>query len=93
MSCPEQTLPQQPKLTHSRNATRNKADLLKVVLTHNYFQFADRMYHQVQGTAMGTKMATAYANLFMAERTPPQNLPPSPHFILYLLCSTIAGAM
>ncbi len=25
------------------------------------------MYHQVQGTAMGTKMAPAYANLFMAE--------------------------
>ena len=37
------------------------ADLLKIVLTHNYFQFADRMYHQVQGTAMGTKMAPAYA--------------------------------
>ncbi len=25
------------------------------------------MYHQVQGTAMGTKMAQAYANIFMAE--------------------------
>ena len=43
------------------------ADLLKIVLTHNYFHFADRMYHQVQGTAMGTKTAPAYANLFMAE--------------------------
>ena len=42
-------------------------DLLKIVLEQNYFQFADKMYHQVQGTAMGTKMATSYANLFMAE--------------------------
>lgn len=42
-------------------------DLLNVVLTKNYFQFDDRMYHQVQGTAMGTKMAPAYANIFMAE--------------------------
>ena len=43
------------------------SDLLNIVLTQNYFQFNDSMYHQVQGTAMGTKMAPAYANLFMAE--------------------------
>ena len=43
------------------------SDLLHIVLTKNYFQFADSMYHQVQGTAMGTKMAPSYANLFMAE--------------------------
>ena len=43
------------------------SDLLKIVLTKNFFQFADSMYHQIQGTAMGTKMAPAYANLFMAE--------------------------
>ena len=43
------------------------SDLLHIVLTKNYFQFADCMYHQVQGTAMGTKMAPSYANLFMAE--------------------------
>ncbi len=42
-------------------------DLINIVLTKNYFQFADKMYHQIQGTAMGTKMAPAYANLFMAE--------------------------
>ena len=43
------------------------SDLLRIVLTKNFFQFADCMYHQVQGTAMGTKMAPSYANLFMAE--------------------------
>ena len=41
-------------------------DLLGIVLKHNYFQFSDCMYHQVQGTAMGTRMAPAYANIFMA---------------------------
>ena len=39
-------------------------DLLNIVLQQNYFQFADKIYHQIQGTAMGTKM---YANIFMAE--------------------------
>ena len=39
----------------------------RIVLAKNYFQFADGMYHQIQGTAMGTKMAPAYANLFMAQ--------------------------
>ncbi len=42
-------------------------DLLNIVLTKNYFQFSEQMYHQIQGTAMGTKMAPAYANLFMAD--------------------------
>ncbi len=43
------------------------SDLLRVVLTENYFQFADQMYHQKQGTAMGTAVAPSYANLFMAD--------------------------
>ena len=43
------------------------SDILKIVLTQNYFQFSDSIYHQTQGTAMGTKMAPAYANIFMAE--------------------------
>ncbi len=42
-------------------------DLLNIVLAHNHFQFNDTMYHQIQGTAMGTKMAPAYANIFMSE--------------------------
>ncbi len=41
-------------------------DLLDIVLSHNHFQFNDTMYHQIQGTAMGTKMAPAYANIFMS---------------------------
>jgi len=42
-------------------------DLLGIVLEQNHFQFADKMYHRIQGTAMGTKMAPSYANIFMAE--------------------------
>ena len=42
-------------------------DLLNIVLQQNYFQFADKIYHQIQGTAMGTKMAPSYDNIFMAE--------------------------
>ena len=47
--------------------TGTMKDLLKIVLTQNYFQFSHEMFHQIQGTAMGTKMAPAYANIFMAE--------------------------
>ncbi len=38
-----------------------------IVHKNNYFQFADQMYHQKQGTAMGTVVAPSYANLFMAD--------------------------
>ena len=35
------------------------------VLTKNYFTFNGKLYHQIQGTAMGTRMAPSYVNLFM----------------------------
>ena len=41
--------------------------MLRTVLEHNYFEFNGAMYQQIQGTAMGTKMAPAYANIFMDE--------------------------
>ena len=41
--------------------------LLEVVLTRNFFEFDSKMYHQIMGTAMGTKMAPAYACLFMCD--------------------------
>ena len=40
-------------------------ELLHIVLRHNYFEFNSNVYRQIQGTAMGTKMAPSYANLFM----------------------------
>ena len=39
--------------------------LLTLVLKCNNFEFNGRHYLQIQGTAMGTKMAPSYANLFM----------------------------
>ena len=41
--------------------------LLRTVLEQNYFEFNSSMYHQTWGTAMGTKMAPAYATIFMAD--------------------------
>ena len=39
--------------------------LLNFVLKHNYFTYNNSIYHQLQGVAMGTKMAPSFANLFM----------------------------
>lgn len=39
--------------------------LIHLILTKNAFMFNNKFYHQTKGTAMGTKMAPTYANLFM----------------------------
>src|SRR5215813_2514280 len=39
--------------------------LTELVLKNNFFEFNNKHYIQVQGTAMGTKMAPNYANIFM----------------------------
>ena len=46
---------------------KNKSliELLKIVLTKNNFQFNGQNYLQLGGTAMGTRVAPSYANLFM----------------------------
>ena len=41
-------------------------DLLEMVLTKNNFQFNGTQYLQIGGTAMGTRVAPTYANLFMS---------------------------
>ena len=41
--------------------------LLSEVLTKNNFEFNGKHYLQVGGTAMGTKLAPSYANIFMGE--------------------------
>lgn len=42
-------------------------ELVEKTLTMNTFKFKNVHYHQIQGTAMGTKMAPNYANIFMGE--------------------------
>ena len=41
--------------------------LLKLVLTKNNFEFNEEHYLQIAGTAMGTRVAPSYANIFMAQ--------------------------
>ncbi|XP_073511825.1 uncharacterized protein [Phyllobates terribilis] len=40
-------------------------DLLRFTLTHNYFLFNDKYFHQLRGTAMVSPCAPTYANLFL----------------------------
>jgi len=47
-------------------SSENLCRLADIILKHNYFQFGDQKYHQKTGTAVGTKFAPPYANLFMA---------------------------
>lgn len=42
-------------------------DLAELVLRNNNFEFDGKHFLQILGTAIGTKMAPAYANLFMDE--------------------------
>ena len=41
-------------------------DMLRLILKENSFQFYGKNYLQIHGTAMGTKMAVSFANLFMS---------------------------
>ena len=40
--------------------------LIRLILTKNCFNFNNKSYLQIQGTAMGTKMAPSYAIIYMA---------------------------
>ena len=53
--------------TNARLKTESICDLIRMILTMNNFEFENNYYLQLYGTAMGTKMAPAYANLFMGD--------------------------
>jgi hypothetical protein len=40
-------------------------DLLSFVMHHSYLTFEDQVYHQIDGTAMGTQTAPIYANIIV----------------------------
>ena len=42
-------------------------DLAELILKNNYFEFEDKIYHQILGTAIGTKFAPSFANIFMSK--------------------------
>ena len=39
--------------------------MAEFVLKNNYFQFSDKVYQKISGTAIGTKFAPPYACIFM----------------------------
>ena len=51
---------------HEKPSTEAIVDLLTSVLNKNNFQFNGTNYIQIGGTAMGTKVAPSFANLFMS---------------------------
>ena len=53
--------------TRSTISTETLCDLIRIILTMNNFSFDDKHYLQMHGTAMGTRMAPSYANLFLAK--------------------------
>lgn len=40
-------------------------DSVAFILNNNYFEYDGSVYHQIKGTAMGTRIAPSYANHFM----------------------------
>ena len=42
-------------------------DLAKLIFENNYFEFEDKIYHQKLGTAIGTKFASSFANIFVSK--------------------------
>ena len=55
-----------PESLHPRIPHEFITDSLKIILENNSFSFGTQNYLQIQGTAMGTKMAPTYANLTLA---------------------------
>ena len=69
-----------PKNTPNNAIIRN---FLHFILKDNYFDFLNKHYLQIQGTAMGTKMAPPYANIFMAHIEKQITQPFNTHILLW----------
>ena len=51
--------------TTDQALTNDNPTLVDFILKHNLLVFDDKQYLKINGTAMGTKMAPTYANIFM----------------------------
>ena len=58
---------QLPQQSISTVRTETICDLIRMILTMNSFEFNNTFYIQTHGTAMETRMASSYANLFVAK--------------------------
>ena len=67
--------------TTSTIRTEAFCDLIRIILNMNIFEFNNTYYLQTHGTAMGTRMAPSYANLFLAkfETDALKHAPHQPH--------------
>ena len=52
---------------HPPIPTRYLGEMLSLILQENSFQFSGKDYIQTHGTAMGTKVAVAFTNIFIAK--------------------------
>ena len=41
--------------------------MAELILKNNYFEFEDKIYHQILGTSIGTKFAHSFGNIFMSK--------------------------
>ena len=48
-------------------STESLCELTEIVLKNNVFEFNEKVFRQLRGTAIGTKMAPPYAILFLAD--------------------------
>ena len=75
------------KFPDPKRPDKQLLQLLDINLTRNDFEFDDKFYLQIKGTAMGKKFAPAYANIFMAnweeEVFPKCHIKPT-HYLRYL---------
>ena len=53
---------------HSQFSTEFIIRLLELVLEYNIFEFDGEYYQQLIGTAMGSRLAPSYANIFLANK-------------------------
>ena len=72
------------KRTNKHIPTETICDLIRIILTINNLTFNSKHYLQKHGTAMGTRMAPSYADLFLGkfERDALLNFPHQPYLWL-----------
>ena len=71
---------------HQFPPTDTLGELIRLILTNNVFEFDNKHYRQIQGAAMGTKMAPSYAIIYMnkIEREMLQNQKPPTKFLRFI---------
>ena len=61
-----ETMTEYLKTRENKTVSTNSLCNLGSIVLKNYFELSSKIYHQKLGTAIGTKFAPPYANLFMA---------------------------